>query len=129
MAKKKQPAKKTAKKPAAPKPTGTRNGITRPPAKGGESKPSPTNLTPEQFQELGSYLIRYGGNVYFVAKSKYGYDSGSEEASDALFEGLKTHANIFKCEMCDQWKDLSEREKSAISDSCSECLEGDDLDD
>lgn len=120
MAKKKQPAKKTAKKPV---------GTTRPPAKGGESKSAPTTLTPEQFKELGSQLIRYGGNVYFAAKGKYGYNSDSEEAGNALFEGLKTHAGIFKCEMCDQWKDLSERERSAVTDSCSECLGGDDLDD
>ena len=84
----------------------------------------PTALTPGQYKQLARTLGGTRWNVYTLAETTFGIKVGEE-----VFDGLKQHASLCKCEMCDEWKDKSEMSKDVTGDVCEECMGGDDMDD
>jgi hypothetical protein len=76
------------------------------------------SLTGSELESIASKLRAFGGNVYNLLPA-------GVEKDEAIFDRLKTEKNLFKCEMCDEWMDLNERDEgcSDESDICTECMD------
>ncbi len=74
------------------------------------------SLAPEQYWQLGEHMSKYGGNVFTVAKSKFGV-----ELTDDDFEKIAHHSGVHQCGLCSQWKDKSEM--SSARGVCEECID------
>lgn len=76
--------------------------------------------TPEQIKQLSDHLLRNGGNLFRVAE-RMGIDP---KLGDRLFDLLKADGKgIFKCEECDGWFPMEDRDKAFVSDMCTECVD------
>lgn len=80
-------------------------------------KPKPkSGLTVRQLIELAERLDGTRGHVYYLAGTLFKKTVGEE-----IFEDLKVHGELFKCELCDRWRDLSMLDPD-LNDYCAECV-------
>lgn len=75
-------------------------------------------MTPEQVQQIANKVRGTRQNVYRVAEAVVGHEVGEE-----IFDLLREQANLFKCEMCDEWLDVRHE---GLMDICNDCLDGED---
>lgn len=74
-----------------------------------------SGLTIEQVTKLGDVLIDTTKSVYSTAKTMFDAD-----VEDEVFEDLAQHFKIFKCESCNVWPPLREKDPD-FEDQCTDC--------
>jgi hypothetical protein len=75
-------------------------------------------LTKKQTLALSKALAGTTANIYLTAQRLFG-----ATVDDRAFDSLRHHANLFRCEECGEWKDLSELANDALSALCEQCSE------
>lgn len=78
-------------------------------------KPDPSQ---EDVKKLADHLLKFGGNIFTVAE-RFGIDP---KLGDRLFDLVKEQG-VFKCELCDQWLHIDNRDKHMSGDICTECVD------
>lgn len=77
-----------------------------------------TGLTVEQIEQLAAALRGTCNHVYITAARLFGKEYG-----EGLFDDLLKFANLFKCEECNEWLDITERDEAMSSDICTACVD------
>lgn len=81
------------------------------------STPTLPEPSGEALDNLAQFLLKAGGNLFQVAP-RFGIDP---KLGDRLFDLLKEHG-VFKCELCDRWSPIAERDKDMAGDVCESCV-------
>jgi len=81
-------------------------------------------LTDDQIKKLADQLIDTCSNVYRVAERM----GEGVVINDDDFDRLEKLGGVFKCEECNRWKSLSEKDRS-VDCMCVECVDEIDGDD
>lgn len=68
-------------------------------------------------KQLAEHLLKKGGNIYHVAAS-FKIDAALGEK---LFDLVKEQG-VFKCEQCDSWLPIAQRDTHMSGDLCVECV-------
>lgn len=68
-------------------------------------------------KQLAEHLLKKGGNIYHVAAS-FNIDAA---LGDKLFDLVKEQG-VFKCEQCDSWLPVAQRDTHMSGDLCVECV-------
>ena len=81
----------------------------------------PAMLADAQLSEVAACLRGKRMNVYFLVRSRFGIKVGEE-----IFKQLEEKHRLFKCENCDVWLDLSEKDPDPDmgpeTEMCTECV-------
>lgn len=81
-------------------------------------------LNHEQLKALSTRLLGTSRNIYQLTRTLY-----DVEADDNVFDDLKAHYDLFKCELCGVWTSVEDdRTPDMVSDICLDCIFDDDLD-
>jgi len=73
--------------------------------------------TPEQLDQIAKLLLGTTQNVYRVAERVLG-----TPVEEEIFDELKEHSNIFKCEECNEWMHVSNKDR-ALDGLCTACVD------
>jgi hypothetical protein len=84
----------------------------------GRKPPGPAPLTADQYRRLADRLRGTRSNVYRVAESMF----DGREFTENDWDGLTAKTGLFKCELCDEWKDTDER-GGPDDVFCSACMD------
>lgn len=77
------------------------------------------DLTPAEYKRLGEQIIDTRLNVFRVVEASFGPGVAT---GDQTFDGLRKHAGMFKCELCDRWLDAEEEEWEREGGVCERCM-------
>jgi hypothetical protein len=87
-----------------------------------EQPATKTGLSLAELRQLSDRLLGSSLHVYRTAEKMFGREFG-----DDIFDDLKVHCGLQKCEECNEWK-LSDQFERGF-ETCSECLDRIDCDD
>jgi len=85
-------------------------------------KKTVADLTDKQINIIADRLRGSKGNVYDEVKWEFGIEEAGDEIFDILEKDRSGKAGIFRCENCDYWQNVSQKDKD-VHGLCVDCVE------